>query len=902
MCWRRWTPLIGLVLLAGLLAGPGPAPRAAAAGFPDPNPDRQIDFARALAGVAVAPSGRLYVSSWRESKIYSWPSAAAAANLSSSADLIFGTAMDPENPPEGAGCGAVTSASFCGPEGIAVDTAGNLYVAATYQNRVQIFLNPETDASPTTADRTVGGLSGPRGLALDSAGRLYVADEFNYRVAVYNTPLAGAAAPDLVIGGTQGGATNQFNLPLAVALDGAGNLYVTDIFNSRVMRFDAPLQAGMSATQVYSGFSQPHDLAFDQGGNLFVSDVNGGNTSASRIAVIASPLTSSAVSYSIPNLNFPLGMDFDSAGNLYVGLCQGAYPCDGAGKLLVFNAPAAATPTPTPTLPPGALELSVDVAAGQHPISPLIYGVHGDGLDGTRSPALARELRLPLQRWGGNVTTRYNWQNDLSNHGSDFYFENIPKNNPNPQQGNAVDYFISQGRPNGTESIVTIPIIGWLAKDRADGQAGYDCGFDTRKYGAQQSTDPDNPDSSTCGNGVRPDGTTPVTGNDPLDTSVAAGPDDLRGWVQHLVDRYGAAGDGGVRFYGLDNEPGIWAETHRDVFPGYLSYDSLRDRAYQYGAMIKSVDPDAQVLGPVQDGWARYMYSAYLDQFAAQAQSDRDAHGQPFVPWYLDQMRLYEQQSGTRILDYLDLHYYPQADGVSLEPAGDAANRALRLRSTRALWDPTYVDESWIKDTEDGNVAVQLIPRMREWVQQHYPGTKLAISEYNWGALDDLNGALAQADVLGIFGREGLDLAVLFEPPQPDQPGAFAFRMYRDYDGEGSMFGDTGVLASSSDQAKLAIYAARRSADGALTLLVLNKTASVQAARLTLSNAAPGAAAQVYRYSAADLSRIVRQPDLGGLDSPLSTSFPAESITLIVVPGAAGPGLTPQAYLPLVRR
>jgi hypothetical protein len=64
------------------------------------------------------------------------------------------------------------------------------------------------------------------------------------------------------------------------------------------------------------------------------------------------------------------------------------------------------------------------------------------------------------------------------------------------------------------------------------------------------------------------------------------------------------------------------------------------------------------------------------------------------------------------------------------------------------------VDESWIGE------VVRLIPRMRAWVDAHYPGTKLAITEYNWGALNHINGALAQADVLGIFGRERPSLAI----------------------------------------------------------------------------------------------------------------------------------------------
>ena len=52
------------------------------------------------------------------------------------------------------------------------------------------------------------------------------------------------------------------------------------------------------------------------------------------------------------------------------------------------------------------------------------------------------------------------------------------------------------------------------------------------------------------------------------------------------------------------------------------------------------------------------------------------------MPWYLQQMQAYEQQNGVRVLDYLDLHYYPQANGVSLSTAGNATTQALRLRST----------------------------------------------------------------------------------------------------------------------------------------------------------------------------------------------------------------------------
>ena len=75
--------------------------------------------------------------------------------------------------------------------------------------------------------------------------------------------------------------------------------------------------------------------------------------------------------------------------------------------------------------PPNAdLTLQVDVAAARKPISPYIYGMNE--YDTKDNPlTLMQELRLPIRRWGGNITTRYNWQNDVANHASDWYFNNL---------------------------------------------------------------------------------------------------------------------------------------------------------------------------------------------------------------------------------------------------------------------------------------------------------------------------------------------------------------------------------------------------------------------------------------------------------------------------------------------
>jgi hypothetical protein len=559
-----------------------------------------------------------------------------------------------------------------------------------------------------------------------------------------------------------------------------------------------------------------------------------------------------------------------------------------AGLPLVVAATLVAAP-----IPAGAANgpaLSVDVTAGRHAISRDIYGMNFADED------LAAALRLPVRRWGGNATTRYNYALDETNRGSDWFFENVP-GTADPAglpAGSETDAFVDQDRRTGTSSVLTVPLIGWVPKAR-----DYSCGFSVAKYGPQQQTDQWRPD---CGNGVAPDGT-PITGNDPADTSAPAGAAYVTDWINHLTSTYGTAANGGVKFYNLDNEPDIWFQTHRDVHPAGAGYDEMRDQTYAIASAVKAADPGARTLGPVGWGWNSLTLSG-ADQQTCGIEGgscwsnppDRAAHGGvDFGAWYLQQMRAYEQAHGVRILDYYDNHWYPQESGVAFGNASDPATNALRLRSTRNLWDPSYVDESWI------GTATQLIPRMKQLVAADYPGTKTAVTEYNWGALDSMNGALAQADVLGIFGREGLDLATLWAPPTAAQPGAYAFRMYLNYDGNGGAFGDTSVQATSADQGQLAVYAADRSSDGNTTLMIINKTGDDLTSQVSVRGRSLNPSAKVYRYAPADLTTITRQPDQPLIAAPVaygqpplylySGTFPANSITEVVVgPGGTGGG------------
>jgi Glycoside hydrolase family 44 len=200
------------------------------------------------------------------------------------------------------------------------------------------------------------------------------------------------------------------------------------------------------------------------------------------------------------------------------------------------------------------------------------------------------------------------------------------------------------------------------------------------------------------------------------------------------------------------------------LHPVGAGYAEMLSKTTSIALAIKGQDPSAQTLGPVGWGWSSLFFSGKDQQTCAVKQcgsvpADEKAHGGgPFATWYLRQLAAYQKRTGQRLLDYLDNHWYPQDNGVTSN-ADSPAEQALRLTSTRMLWDPDYRDQSWI------NQPVMAIPRMKQLVAQNYPGTKVAISEYNFGALDRIDGGLAEADVLGLFGRQGLDLASLWGPP-----------------------------------------------------------------------------------------------------------------------------------------
>ncbi|GAC1580483.1 MAG: hypothetical protein NVS3B20_11320 [Polyangiales bacterium] len=504
--------------------------------------------------------------------------------------------------------------------------------------------------------------------------------------------------------------------------------------------------------------------------------------------------------------------------------------------------------------------LIVDCRAKGQPINPLIYGIAYDArLDA--KDVHKWDLGASARRWGGNATSRYNWElGNAWNTANDYYFENVNYTN---DPSFTYKSFLQDNINHHAQSVITVPIIGWVAKDITS------FSLPVSEYGPQKGVAQNRP----AGDGRTPAGKD-ITPGPPTRTSIPAPPEFIKRWVEAVRADDAKRGSRSVQTYILDNEPMLWNGTHRDVHPDPVTYDELLDRTLKYGAAVRAADADGVIAGPALWGWPAYFFSAKDSAAGFQLKPDRLAHGDvPLLPWYLRQLRDHEKQTGTRILDVVDVHFYPMASRVGGKNGSvDAQAAALRIRSTRALWDPTYVDESWIGE------AIQLIPRLKQWIQENYPGRGIQIGEYNFGAEQHISSGLATAEALGRFGQGGVTAAFYWTYPPKDSPPDWAFRAYRNFDGAGGRFLDLSLPTVAP--AGTSAFASRDPSGRHLVVLALNLSAD-QAVRpkLMLNGCSAVVDEKVFQYTA-DAAGLVPHPRATGAALPTVEALPPSSITV----------------------
>jgi fibronectin type 3 domain-containing protein len=511
-------------------------------------------------------------------------------------------------------------------------------------------------------------------------------------------------------------------------------------------------------------------------------------------------------------------------------------------------------------------------------IDPRIYGIGMIGSDCDADTANLTALNSPTHRWGGDLTSTFNWQTDSWNLSNDWYWELFTIGSGN---GACLDDFISktQAAGVGAEPIITVPMLPWISNSSS--AAKYKMSYPVSVYGAQTGSDPYN---ANAGNGILASTGKDIV-NNPSDDYVANTAAIQKAWIQHLVAKWGGAtAANGVKYYMLDNEPDIWDGTHRDAHPDAPDYDEMWTDIQAYAGAIKQADPSAIVVGPEEAMWAWMWVSEKDMKGGTGAGSDYATHGNLYYyPWLLQQLAAYKKANGVSLIDILTVHCY---DDVNSNP-----NQA-----TRVLWDDTYTDPGgWFSDAGTG--VVDYIPTMKNWVKAAFPkgdGPLIGCTEYSafGGASDStMTGATVEADALGIFGAYGFSLGNYWTLPA--KPTYFALQIYRNYDGKNSTFGDTSVTDTVVQPDNLSSFAAVRKSDGALTVMVINKQTGTTPVTISLANFSNSGKAQAYQISSATQTSINSLGSVTISNHTISASLPGPSVTLYEIPAATAAPAAP---------
>jgi hypothetical protein len=523
--------------------------------------------------------------------------------------------------------------------------------------------------------------------------------------------------------------------------------------------------------------------------------------------------------------------------------------CGGGGS----EGPGSPTgPTAPSDAPPSSVTFSIDTAAARHPISPYVYGANQVSWSG-------RSRGLRLARLGGNRWTAYNWETNASNAGSDYQNQNDDFLGGGYVPGEAVRPYVAAAHAAGASAIVTVPIAGYVSADKSPG------GDVNRTPDYLATRFLESRPAKGRGLAFPPDTGDGVVYQDEF--------------VAWLESTFGYARGDATRtiFYSLDNEPDLWASTHARIRPtGKLTFAEMADRTTTFASAIKSVASGALVFGPVSYGWQGFV--------ALQDAPDRN--GRDFLDFYLDSMRDAEGRYHRRLVDVLDLHWYPEAKGGGVritENNNTADVAAARVQAPRSLWDPAYSENSWISvDARVG--AIRLLPRMREKIAAHYPGTRLAITEYNYGGGSHVSGAIAQADVLGIFGREDVFAAALWDLSGGTAFIDGAFAAYCNYDGAGARFGDTSVGAATSNHETTSVYASVDAGrEDRVVLVVINKSTGNTTADILLTHGVTLTRGQSWQVTAGNPTPVAGPPPAPSGRNAFRLEMPASSVTTVAL-------------------
>ncbi len=496
----------------------------------------------------------------------------------------------------------------------------------------------------------------------------------------------------------------------------------------------------------------------------------------------------------------------------------------------------------------GAYDMNVEIDLGgkTKKISPLIYGVNQYG-----NEDYFDELNINAVRQGGNRMTAYNWENNASNAGSDWHHSNDNNLSKSDRPADCVQVLSDMGEKHGFGyKLATLQLAGYVAADK-DGNVSEAEAAPSPRWNKVE-----------------------LTKNAPFDTEpdLTDGTVYMDEYVNYIINKLGdSTKSTGIQAYSLDNEPALWSHTHSRIHPEPVGIKELSDKSIEMAAAVKKLDPNAEIFGPALYGYTAYDHLADDDSSDERETIKAQGGYHWYLDCYLDAMKKAEEENGTRLLDVLDIHYYSESSRVSAED---------RLQSVRTLYEKGFIENSWIGQWCQENLPI--LPTVQASIDKYYPGTKLAISEYNFGG-EDLSGTIAQAEALGCYA----DAEVYFATLWGGNPFILSgIKLYTNYDGNGSTFGDTLVPTKTDDVSLASSYASINGTDqGTVTAMLTNKSfTESENAAISLKNAETNYEAAAV-YAVYGDSNEIRLIDIieDVKNNEVNVTLPALSAAMVVI-------------------
>lgn len=429
------------------------------------------------------------------------------------------------------------------------------------------------------------------------------------------------------------------------------------------------------------------------------------------------------------------------------------------------------------------MNITVDLGGERKEISPLIYGVN-------QYTTSLKDVKTYSVRQGGNRMTAYNWETNASNAGSDWRHSSDNNLSDSDEPADCVQGLSKEAAKYDVGyKLTTLQLGGYVSADK-NGTVTEDEIAPSDRWNKVVITK-DAPFADT------PDLTDGVVYMDE--------------YVNYIINKLGdSTSPTGIQGYSLDNEPALWNDTHSRMHPDPLSIEELRSKSVEMARAVKKLDPNAEVFGPALYGYTAFDHLDDDDDHTEWEEIKAANNYHWYLDCYLDQMHKASEESGVRLLDVLDIHYYSESARNGIED---------RLQSVRTLYEEGFSENSWIGQWCMENVPI--LPTIQASIDKYYPDTKLGISEYNFGGGADPSGTIAEVEALGCYADQGVYFATLWGGEPFIVSG---INLYTNYDGNGGSFGDTLVPAATEDVSKASSYAAVNADDDSMvTVMVTNK-------------------------------------------------------------------------------